>query len=200
MMMMLLKKSQQKSLESLIMAKSKTQTTANKPAVKNDTVDSKAGKNNTALTKKTAEERSEIARKKRLISIEQVLEFISQGLSQGDALSIVGVAYSTWNGWMKNDPELVADIKRAEISLKLKHLQNIQRHSESDVRASQWLLARKFPLEFGEKQTIDMNTKGDDSKVIINVIQQVQKEKHGQVVQIKHELPNGLDDGTDEED
>jgi hypothetical protein len=45
-----------------------------------------------------------------------------------------------------------------------------------------------------------MNTKGDDSKVIINVIQQVQKEKHGQVVQIKHELPNGLDDGTDEED
>ncbi len=198
--MMLLKKSQQKSLESLIMAKNKTQATANKPAVKNDTVDSKAGKNNTALTKKTAEERSEIARKKRLISIEQVLEFISQGLSQGDALSIVGVAYSTWNGWMKNDPELVADIKRAEISLKLKHLQNIQRHSESDVRASQWLLARKFPLEFGEKQTIDMNTKGDDSKVIINVIQQVQKEKHGQVVQIKHELPNGLDDGTDEED
>ena len=197
---MLLKKSQLKSSESLIMAKSKTQTTANKPAVKNDTVDSKAGKNNTALTKKTAEERSEIARKKRLISIEQVLEFISQGLSQGDALSIVGVAYSTWNGWMKNDPELVADIKRAEISLKLKHLQNIQRHSESDVRASQWLLARKFPLEFGEKQTIDMNTKGDDSKVIINVIQQVQKEKHGQVVQIKHELPNGLDDGTDEED
>ncbi len=197
---MLLKKSQQKSLESLIMAKNKTQATANKPAVKNDTVDSKAGKNNTALTKKTAEERSEIARKKRLISIEQVLEFISQGLSQGDALSIVGVAYSTWNGWMKNDPELVADIKRAEISLKLKHLQNIQRHSESDVRASQWLLARKFPLEFGEKQTIDMNTKGDDSKVIINVIQQVQKEKHGQVVQIKHELPNGLDDGTDEED
>ena len=198
--MMLLKKSQLKSSESLIMAKSKTQTTANKPAVKNDTVDSKAGKNNTALTKKTAEERSEIARKKRLISIEQVLEFISQGLSQGDALSIVGVAYSTWNGWMKNDPELVADIKRAEISLKLKHLQNIQRHSESDVRASQWLLARKFPLEFGEKQTIDMNTKGDDSKVIINVIQQVQKEKHGQVVQIKHELPNENDDGTDEQD
>jgi hypothetical protein len=101
---------------------------------------------------------------------------------------------------MKADAELVADVKRAEISLKLKHLQNIQRHSESDVRASQWLLARKFPLEFGEKQTIDMNTKGDDSKVIINVIQQVQKEKHGQVVQIKHELPNGLDDGTDEED
>ncbi len=198
--MMLLKKSQLKSSESLIMAKSKTQTTANKHAVKNDTVDSKAGKNNTALTKKTAEERSEIARKKRLISIEQVLEFISQGLSQGDALSIVGVAYSTWNGWMKNDPELVADIKRAEISLKLKHLQNIQRHSESDVRASQWLLARKFPLEFGEKQTIDMNTKGDDSKVIINVIQQVQKEKHGQVVQIKHELPNENDDGTDEQD
>jgi len=197
--MMLLKKSQLKSSESLIMAKSKTQTTADKPAVKNDTVDSKVGKNNTALTKKPADDKAEIARKKRLISIEQVLEFISQGLSQGDALSIVGVAYSTWNGWMKNDPELVADIKRAEISLKLKHLQNIQRHSESDVRASQWLLARKFPLEFGEKQTIDMNTKGDDSKVIINVIQQVQKEKHHKSIEIKHDLPE-IEDQSDEED
>ena len=109
------------------------------------------------------------SRQKRLISTEQVLEFISQGLSQTDALSLVGVAYSTWNGWMKNDPNLVADIKRAEISLKIKHLQNIQRHSENDVRASQWLLARKFPSEFGEKQTIDMNTRGDDSKVIIPI-------------------------------
>jgi hypothetical protein len=98
---------------------------------------------------------------------------------------------------MKSDPDLVADIKRAEISLKIKHLQNIQRHSESDVRASQWLLARKFPSEFGEKSTIDMNTKSDDSKVIINVIQQVQKEKHAQVVQVNHALPEETEDEED---
>lgn len=181
------------------MAKSKAPTTANKSAVKSDTVDSKVGKNSNALTKKPEEDKAEIAKRKRLISTEQVLDFISQGLSQTDALSLVGIAYSTWNGWMKNDPDLVADIKRAEISLKIKHLQNIQRHSENDVRASQWLLARKFPLEFGEKQTIDMNTKGDDSKVIINVIQQVQKEKHGKAIEIKHELPE-IEDQSDEED
>lgn len=178
------------------MAKSKT----TDKIVKNDTVDSKVGKNSTALSKKPQEDKSEIAKQKRLISIEQVLEFISQGLSQGDALSLVGVAYSTWNGWMKNDPELVADIKRAEISLKIKHLQNIQRHAESDVRASQWLLARKFPAEFGEKQTIDMNTRGDDNKVIINVIQQVQKEKHAQAIEIKHKLPDELPDEIDDEE
>lgn len=181
------------------MAKSKAPATANKSAVKSDTVDSKAGKNSNALTKKPEEDKAEIAKRKRLISTEQVLDFISQGLSQTDALSLVGIAYSTWNGWMKNDPDLVADIKRAEISLKIKHLQNIQRHSENDVRASQWLLARKFPLEFGEKQTIDMNTKGDDSKVIINVIQQVQKEKHGKAIEIKHDLPE-IEDQSDEED
>ena len=177
------------------MAKSKPSTTADK-IVKNDMVDSKAGKNSTALTKKP-EDKSEVAKRKRLISTEQVLDFISQGLSQTDALSLVGIAYSTWNGWMKSDPDLVADIKRAEISLKIKHLQNIQRHSESDVRASQWLLARKFPSEFGEKQTIDMNTKSDDSKVIINVSQQVQKEKHAQVIQVTHELPEEIDDEED---
>lgn len=181
------------------MAKSKAPATANKSAVKSDTVDSKVGKNSNALTKKPEEDKAEIAKRKRLISTEQVLDFISQGLSQTDALSLVGIAYSTWNGWMKNDPDLVADIKRAEISLKIKHLQNIQRHSENDVRASQWLLARKFPLEFGEKQTIDMNTKGDDSKVIINVIQQVQKEKHGKAIEIKHDLPE-IEDQSDEED
>lgn len=181
------------------MAKSKAPTTANKSAVKSDTVDSKTGKNSNALAKKPEEDKAEIAKRKRLISTEQVLDFISQGLSQTDALSLVGIAYSTWNGWMKNDPDLVADIKRAEISLKIKHLQNIQRHSENDVRASQWLLARKFPLEFGEKQTIDMNTKGDDSKVIINVIQQVQKEKHGKAIEIKHDLPE-IEDQSDEED
>lgn len=178
------------------MAKSKAPA---KSIDKNDTVVSKDGKNSSALTKKPEEDKAEIAKKKRLMATEQVLEFISQGLSQTDALSIVGVAYSTWNGWMKADAELVADIRRAEISLKLKHLQNIQKHSENDVRASQWLLARKFPLEFGEKQTIDMNTKGDDSKVIINVIQQVQKEKHAKSIEIKHDLPE-IEDHSDEED
>jgi uncharacterized protein YoaH (UPF0181 family) len=186
---MLLKKSQQKSLESLIMAKSKTTT-------KIDTVDSKATK---AIAKKPSEDKAEIAKKKRLVATEQILELISQGLSQTDAISVVGISYSTFHSWMKADAELVADVKRAEISLKLKHLQNIQRHSENDVRASQWLLARKFPLEFGEKQTIDMNTKGDDSKVIINVIQQVQKEKHQKSIEIKHDLPE-IEDQSDEED
>ena len=186
---MLLRKSQQKSLESLIMAKNKT-------TAKIDTVDSKTTK---AIAKKPSEDKAEIAKKKRLVATEQILELISQGLSQTDAISVVGISYSTFHSWMKADAELVADVKRAEISLKLKHLQNIQRHSESDVRASQWLLARKFPLEFGEKQTIDMNTKGDDSKVIINVIQQVQKEKHQKSIEIKHDLPE-IEDQSDEED
>jgi hypothetical protein len=192
MMMMLLKKSQLKLSESLIMAKSKT-------TDKVDTV-SQTDKNKTALTKKPSEEKAELAKRKRLDLTERVLNHISEGLSQTDALAFVGVPYSTWNLWMRTYPEMLVEIRQAEISLKVRHLQNIQKHSENDVRASQWLLARKFPLEFGEKQTIDMNTKGDDSKVIINVIQQVQKEKHGQVVQIKHELPNENDDGTDEED
>jgi hypothetical protein len=174
------------------MAKSKT-------TVKKDMVNSKPSENK-EIAKVSPEEKASIAKQKRLAVMEKVLEFISQGLSQTDALSFVGVSYSSWNTWMKNHPELVTDIKRAEISLKVRHLQNIQRHSENDVRASQWLLARKFPSEFGEKQTIDMNTKSDDSKVIINVIQQVQKEKHGQTIEIKHELPNENDHGTDEED
>jgi hypothetical protein len=44
-----------------------------------------------------------------------------------------------------------------------------------------------------------MNTKGDDSKVIINVIQQVQKEKHQKSIEIKHDLPE-IEDQSDEED
>ena len=55
------------------MAKSKASKTTDK-IVKNDMVDSKVGKNSTALSKKPQEDKSEIARQKRLISIEQVLE------------------------------------------------------------------------------------------------------------------------------
>lgn len=179
------------------MAKTRQTTAPKKLVDKNDIVNSKTSKSAIVPAKKKDEEKAELAKKKRIMLTEQVLEFISQGLSQTDALSFVGVAYSTWNGWMRSDPDLVADIKKAEISLKVKHLQNIQRHSENDVRASQWLLARKFPQEFGEKQTIDMNTRGDDNKVIINVIQQVQKEKHAQAIEIKHELPDEIDDEED---
>jgi uncharacterized protein YoaH (UPF0181 family) len=91
------------------MAKSKTTT-------KIDTVDSKTTK---AIAKKPSEDRAEIAKKKRLVATEQILELISQGLSQTDAISIVGISYSTFHSWMKADAELVADVKRAEISLKL---------------------------------------------------------------------------------
>jgi len=104
------------------MAKSRT--------TKIDTVDSKETK---AIAKKPSEDKAEIAKKKRLVATEQILELISQGLSQTDAISVVGISYSTFHSWMKADAELVADVKRAEISLKLKHLQNIQRHSENDV-------------------------------------------------------------------
>jgi hypothetical protein len=45
-----------------------------------------------------------------------------------------------------------------------------------------------------------MNTRGDDNKVIINVIQQVQKEKHAQAIEIKHELPDELPDEIDDEE
>ena len=94
------------------MAKSRT--------TKIDTVDSKATK---AIAKKPSEDKAEIAKKKRLVATEQILELNSQGLSQTDAISVVGISYSTFHSWMKADAELVADVKRAEISLKLKHLQ-----------------------------------------------------------------------------
>ena len=43
------------------MAKSKAPATANKSAVKSDTVDSKTGKNSNALAKKPEEDKAEIA-------------------------------------------------------------------------------------------------------------------------------------------
>ena len=92
--------------------------------------------------------------------------------------------YGTWNAWLKADPELVADVKRAELSLKIKHLRNIASHAVDDPKCSQWLLARKFPKEFGDRAIVDMNTTTDDSKIIINVINQVQKEKHSDVIDV----------------
>ena len=164
---------------------SKPKTTKPK-VVKNDTI------------QKTSEEKISIAKQKRLVATEQILQAIADGLNQTDALTLIGVAYSTWNGWLKADPELAADVKRAELSLKIKHLQNIASHAINDPKCSQWLLSRKFPKEFGDRAIVDMNTTTDDSKIIINVIQQVQKERHSDVIDV---APLEIEqDGYDEED
>jgi len=169
--------------------KTKQATTSAPKAKKVDTV------------QKPDEEKVSIVKQKKIAVTEEILQAIADGLSQTDALSLIGLPYATWNAWLKADPALVSDVKRAELSLKIKHLRNIASHAVDDPRCSQWLLSRKFPKEFGDRAIVDMNTSTDDSKIIINVIQQVQKERHSDVIDVvPSEIEQDEYDEYDEED
>ena len=147
---------------------------------------------------KVDEEKVSIVKQKKIAVTEEILQAIADGLSQTDALNLIGLPYATWNAWLKADAALASDVKRAELSLKIKHLRNIASHAINDPKCSQWLLSRKFPKEFGDRAVVDMSTTTDDSKIIINVIQQVQKEKHSDVIDVAP--PEIEQDEYDEED
>lgn len=90
-------------------------------------------------------------------NLDQCVAGIAAGLTIGDACALAGIDRRTFWVHRKNDPALDLKVQRAYISFKLKHIKNIQTASESNWTASAWLLERKFPEEFGAKQSIEVH-------------------------------------------
>ena len=68
---------------------------------------------------KVDEEKVSIVKQKKIAVTEEILQAIADGLSQTDALNLIGLPYATWNAWLKADAALASDVKRAELSLKI---------------------------------------------------------------------------------
>lgn len=82
---------------------------------------------------------------------EAVLSFVAEGMKVKDAFDLAGVGYKKLDFWKRTDQKFRDDLLAAHTSFKLKHVRNIDRHSEVDWKASKFLLERKFPEEYGEK-------------------------------------------------
>lgn len=88
----------------------------------------------------------------------EIVGYISEGLSRDDARILVGIAESTFYEWMQKE-EFSEAIKIAEVNFKQAHVKNITNWSKKQWTASAWMLERKFRDEFGNKTEIEH--KGD---------------------------------------
>ena len=113
--------------------------------------------------------------------IEEIYNYISNGLSNIDSCIMCNIAETTFYDWLKrgrNDTESQNDtiyaefskaIKKAEIQFKETHINNIQKASKGGSwQASAWLMERKHFKEWGNKQHIDH---GGSVEVQIDTIQ-----------------------------
>lgn len=98
---------------------------------------------------------------------EVVIKYIEQGMTQVDAAALAGIGLSTFHGWYRKDPEFKARCIQANQKFKMKHLSNIGQHAAVDWKASAWLLARKFPAEFGEKKEITIQQEGPTAQNLV---------------------------------
>jgi hypothetical protein len=102
-----------------------------------------------------------------------VLENISNGGTIGVSCRAAGVSYRTFREWVVADPQLSADLKRANGAFELRHVKNIQTMASDDWKASAWLLERKFPKRYARRVVnIDpVKDKGDESGPLVKLPQ-----------------------------
>jgi hypothetical protein len=98
---------------------------------------------------------------------EVVIKYIEQGMTQVDAAALAGIGLSTFHTWYRVDPEFKDRCIQANQKFKMKHLSNIGQHAAVDWKASAWLLARKFPAEFGEKKEITIQQEGPTAQNLV---------------------------------
>ena len=98
--------------------------------------------------------------------ITEFCKYVSNGVSIKDACSVCGISEVTFYQWKKeaefkkSDPlyksvvnrelkiKFSNEIKKAEVKFKSYHLSNITNASQSDWKASAWILERKYPKEY----------------------------------------------------
>lgn len=84
--------------------------------------------------------------------ITKIAEQIEAGLSIGDAARACGVGRTTIYRWIASDEDVEHEIEVAVTKAQFKLLRTIQAASDNDWRAAAWLLARRWPDEFGNKR------------------------------------------------
>lgn len=101
--------------------------------------------------------------------VKEILRLIQTGASNKDVCYVIGVAESTFYRWLKepkteNQRELCKSIKKAEVSRKLWHINQINRAAEEGTwQASAWYLERRYPQEFAKPQRFMEDPRAKDS-------------------------------------
>lgn len=96
---------------------------------------------------------------------DDICDLIAEGCTLQQARAMIGVSQQVCDKWKREDENFCNDVMKAMEAFKLWHLRNIAKHSDTDWKASKFLLERKFPNEYGEKtfQQIEQVGEREDS-------------------------------------
>lgn len=145
--------------------------------------------------------------------METIFNYIRAGLSDKDTCNLVGIDYGTFYNWIKWGEEgtepyssFSIGLSRARPGFKAFHIDNINklaRASEKDdvkLRASQFMLERRFPDEFGKRDNVKIS--GDENnplRMAIDVAAKLPETEADWVAEIEAEDVKKIEDLKDKD-
>ena len=96
----------------------------------------------------------------------KIVKYLKEGNTIKDSCALADINTDTFYKYCKLYPDFSASVNEAYTGFKSHHIKNIHKKSDDDWRASQFLLASKFPAEFAQKSIIASSLKGE-IKIIV---------------------------------
>lgn len=108
-----------------------------------------------------------------------VSQAIARGLSNKRIAQMLNISESTFYSWMKQHESFKYAVESSEAAYIEHCITRLMECADSkdDWRAYAYMLAKKDPEEFGDKQNIEMTTieKKDGNKEVLNMLDQLKK-------------------------
>lgn len=98
-------------------------------------------------------------------TVKQICTFLEEGLSQKDASRLSGISESTLYEWISTKSELSESVELANLKYKQKLLTYANVYAMEDGKLALEILARKWPHEFGRKDTLPVPKEKEETHV-----------------------------------
>ena len=92
---------------------------------------------------------------------DRILRSIRKGATLQDAAIQADIHPTTLARHIRKDNNFAVKVGQALVGFKAKHISNIDTFSKADWKASQFLLASKFPTEYAQKNLLAVNSKSE---------------------------------------
>jgi phage/plasmid-associated DNA primase len=103
-----------------------------------------------------------------------ICEALESGATYAAAAEAAGIAYSTFNEWMKDERPLYVKfseaVRRSNARFMTESLKRIKDAGRRDWRALAWSLERRMPEHFGQQSKVDVTSGGKPLEIGINQI------------------------------
>lgn len=117
----------------------------------------------------------------------QILAYVRQGASVHFAAAASGITANRLQGWLADNEVMRDEFKLAEEEGHLRLFAELRQASRGDIKGLQWLLQKRFPDVWTDKQTIQLESHTDAA-----ALDKFEK----WIADIKEEFASGIEPGS----